>query len=146
MVAPLQSLGGLDRVQRGQDRLDGQAAAGRQLPAGPAQCRGHGRGPAVLPDQDRGRGAWLQDGGGLLQVLEVQQARGGAFELGERRGHLLEVAQLEPTHRPVLVLGHERDVQDADDALAHQVQQQRLDLAGVGVRTRPHQDRVVDRA
>jgi hypothetical protein len=80
----------------GQDGLDGEAAAGYQLAAGTAQRRGHRGGPAVLPDEHGGRGTRLQGGGSLLQVLEAQQPRGGALELGEGLGHLLELAQLQP--------------------------------------------------
>jgi hypothetical protein len=58
----------------------------------------------------------------------------------------LQVApDLNAQHRPVAVLGHERDVQDPDDAAVHQVQQERLDLARSGWPARPLQDHIVDR-
>jgi hypothetical protein len=85
-------------------------------------------------------------GGGLLEVVEAQQARGGTLELGEGRGRLLEVPQLDRGHRPVPVLGHEGDVEDPHDAAVHQVQQQRRHLVGRGLPAGPLQDDVVDRA
>jgi hypothetical protein len=52
-------LSGLGRVERGEDGLDGNAAAGGQLAAGATDCGGKGRGPGVLEDEQRGGGAGL---------------------------------------------------------------------------------------
>jgi hypothetical protein len=46
----------------------------------------------------------------------------------------------------VPVVGHEGDVEDADDAAVHEVQQQRLHLTGGGLLAGPLQDHIVDRA
>src|SRR4051794_26772226 len=66
---------GLERVERRDEGLDGDAAAGDQLAAGPAQRRGDRGRPQVLPDQDRRRGARLQRRCRFGQVLVVDQAR-----------------------------------------------------------------------
>ena len=52
---------------------------------------------------------------------------------------------LERDHRAVLVLGHEGDVEDADDAAIDEIEQQRRDLA-VRLAPRPFEDDVVDGA
>ena len=47
-----------------------------------------------------------------------------------RRGHLLELAKLDPRHRPVGIPDQDRNVEDADDAAVFEIQKQRLNLAG----------------
>ena len=83
MVVPFSSDGGLGRVERGDDGLDGNAAAGDELAAGAAQRDGDRRRPAVLPHEHAGDGARLQRGGGLLEVVLTEQAGRRALELGQ---------------------------------------------------------------
>src|SRR5690348_1202429 len=75
------SLGGfLDRVERVEERLNGDAAAGHQLAAGSAHGCDEGCGPDVLEDQQGGRGTRLEYAAGLLDVLVGEQPRRGALE------------------------------------------------------------------
>jgi hypothetical protein len=76
--APSQSVAGFDRVERSDDGLDWEAAAGDQLGTRATQRRSDGRRPAVLPEEHGGEGARLQRDRGLLEVLIAQQARGRA--------------------------------------------------------------------
>ena len=89
------SYGRLGRVERGEDGLDGDAAAGDQLAAGAADGGGERRRPGVLEDEQRGGGAGLQRGAGLVEVVVGEQARGGALEDRELGDLVAEVGDLE---------------------------------------------------
>jgi hypothetical protein len=56
----------------------------------PPERRGDRGGPAVLPDEHGRRGAGLEGGRGLLQVVVAQQPRGRPLELGEGGGQPLQ--------------------------------------------------------
>ena len=75
--------------------MDGDAAAGDELAAGAADGGGEGRGPGVLEDEQRGRGAGLQRGAGLADVVVGEQARGGALEDRQLGDLVAEVGELE---------------------------------------------------
>ena len=60
-------------LDRGDDRLDGDASVGDELAAG-APCRGgEGRRPEVLPDENPGSAAGVHGGGEVLDVVLGQQ-------------------------------------------------------------------------
>src|SRR3954463_13333788 len=61
-------LEGLVGLERGDDRLDGNAPVGDELASGAAGCRGELRRPQVLVDQDAGHAARLH---GVREVLDV---------------------------------------------------------------------------
>src|SRR5215211_8024654 len=65
----LSSAGRLDRVERGEDGLDLEPAAGDELTAGATERDRDGRRPAVLPHQQGSRGAGREGLGGLLHVV-----------------------------------------------------------------------------
>src|SRR3954471_9023676 len=74
------SVGRLDRVERGEDGLDLEPAAGDELAAGaPDRHRDGGR-PAVLPHEQRGRGAGGERLGGLAHVVLADEPGRGALE------------------------------------------------------------------
>src|SRR5215217_282809 len=68
----LRSADGFFRVERRDDGLHGDAAAGDELRAGLAQRHGQRGGPAVLPDEHRGGGARLERLAGLLEVVVAE--------------------------------------------------------------------------
>ncbi len=107
---------GFERVERRDERLDGDAAAGDQLATGAPQRDRDGGGPAVLPDQDRRRRAGLEYRRGLAEVLVVDDTRRRALQDAEGRRGGAEVVDLERGDGAVLALGDERDIQDPDDA------------------------------
>src|SRR4051812_42791069 len=141
----LGSVGGFDRVERREQGLDGDAAAGDQLAARATQRNGDGRGPAVLPHEHGGGRPGLERGAGVLEVTGVEQAGRGAVEVGEGLAPVAEVGHVDRDDRAVGVLGDERDVEDADDPAVHEVDDQRGDLPG-RLPAGPLQDDVVDGA
>jgi hypothetical protein len=82
--------------------LDGDATAGDQLAAGATNGGGERPGPAVLVDEQGGRGAGLERGAGLRDVVVTEQARRGALEGADL---LAEVGDLQRGDRAVLGLG-----------------------------------------
>src|SRR4051812_13396020 len=93
-----------DGLERGDDGLDGQAPAGDQLAAGLAECDGDRRRPAVLPDEDGGRGAGLEGRGSLLEVVVTEEARRRALELGEAAAVAVRGGEVDGRDGTVLVL------------------------------------------
>ena len=85
MVSPFPLGYRFGRVEGGEEGLDGDAAAGYQLAARAANGGGERRRPAVLEDEQSGRGAGLERVGGLGDVVIGEQARGGAVEGCEAR-------------------------------------------------------------
>ena len=81
MVYLLVSVDGFGGVERRDEGLDGDPAAGDELAAGAAERDGDGRRPEVLPHEHAGDGVRLQRGGGLFQVVLAEQAGGRAVEL-----------------------------------------------------------------
>ena len=75
MVDLLFSVDGFGGVERRDEGLHGDAAAGDELAAGTAECDGDGRRPEVLPHEHAGDGVRLQRGGGLFEVVLTEQAR-----------------------------------------------------------------------
>jgi hypothetical protein len=109
----------------------------RAAATGAAQRFSHTSTAAEVPGSSAAAASW--------EVLVAQRARGRPLEVGEGRGHLLEITNINCRHRPVLTLGHERDVQDPDNAAIHEIQQQRLHLPGGRQLPRPLQDHIIDR-
>src|SRR6478735_10426207 len=96
--------GGVGRLDSGQHGLDGNAAAGDQLPAALANRPGEGRGPDVLVDEDARRAARSARGARLVQVVLVEQSRRGPFE--DRQVQLavaVDVADVDRVDGPVRV-------------------------------------------
>src|SRR4051812_35532465 len=117
-------------LDRGQERLHRDAAGRYQLPAGPAHRRPEGSGPAVLPDQHRGRAARLDGRGDRRHVLLAEEERQfGLVRTQAADLALVEVAELEEVQGAVLVLADQHQVQDPDRAVVHKRVQSRRDLA-----------------
>jgi hypothetical protein len=145
MVFP-QSVDGFDRVERGEDGLNGNAAIGDELAAGAAECHRDGRRPAVLPHEHACDRAGFQHGAGRFQVVLTEQAGRRALEIGEAPALLRDFREVPCPHRPVLVLDDEREVEDPDEAAIDKIQEERHHLAGDRLIAGPLQDHVVDRA
>src|SRR3954452_21595988 len=71
---------GLGRFERGEDGLDLDAPARDELAARAAQRAGGGRGPAVLPHEDRRQRTGRERLGRLVEVRLGEQARGRTLE------------------------------------------------------------------
>src|SRR6476619_2855772 len=100
-------------LDRGDDGLDRDPSVRDQLAAGPPRGGRERRCPQVLPDEDAGGAAGVHGGGEVGDVLlrqELRQLR--LYRL--KRSQLLDLGELHRVDRPVLVLGQDQDVDDAD--------------------------------
>ena len=103
------------------------------------------RRPGVLEDdQDRRRAGLhrLDDG---THVLVADQARLGALEQRDV-GDPVDVADVERVERPVLVAAESPDVEHADDASVHEVDEEGQRLTGFGCLRRVADHHHVNRA
>ena len=126
--------------------MDGDTAAGHELSSAAAQGRGEGCGPHVLVDENAGGVPWFDDRSRFVDVVLPEQTGGRALEDGQvQLAVVVEVCDLHGCDRAVELALHEDEIQDADDAGVHQVDEQRETLRrSSGFRELDHE--VVDRA
>src|SRR6476619_7626931 len=100
-------------LDRGDDRLNGDASAGNQLATGTPRRRCEGRDPEVFPNEYSRRGPRVHRGGEMLDVVFCQELRQLSLHRLQR-SKLVDVGKLPRVDRPVLVLGEDQHVDDAD--------------------------------
>src|SRR6476469_3399609 len=106
---------GLISLDRGDDRLNRNPSGGDQLAARAPRRRCKWRSPQVLPDEHSGRTSRLHRGGQVDDVVCCEQLR----ELGLERfefAELLDIGQFHRVDGPIVVLGENQDVDQADRA------------------------------
>src|SRR5215211_7452813 len=137
----------LELVESRDDRIDRNPSVRDQLCAVLAQRGCKWRGPGVLVDEDRSRGARLESCTGLVVVVLPEHPRRRTLELGQVELAIgVEVADRQAGHRAVLVFAHECEVEYADDAAVGEVDERLQTLAVRLLAARPLDDQIVDRA
>ena len=115
-------------LERGDDRLDGNAAVGDELTAGAPCGRSERRSPGVLVHEHARDAARIHRVRQVFDIVRREQLGQLRFEFDER-SEIARIRQLERVDSPIVVLGQDDGVDHADCARFDQLQQLLDDFA-----------------